>query len=257
MQAPIELFFWLTPNCWKISIALEEMELPYLIRPVAIGKGEQFRPEFLALSPNNRVPAIIDPDGPEGKAVPLFESGAILQYLGRKTGRFYPVAERARAEVDQWLFWQVGGVGPMFGQAAHFRVYAPGIVDEPLRLEYGIQRYDNEVNRLLGVLDRQLASRDFVAGDYTIADMALYPWIVSAIRVLGQDPAAFGRVAGWLARLAARPAVEQGMAAGAELRQPLPAPGSAEQRTFAQALFGQTAASVEQAASLSGSAARA
>jgi glutathione S-transferase len=248
MAAPIELFFWTTPNCWKIAVALEEMELPYIIRPVAIGKGEQFKPEFLAVSPNNRVPAIIDPEGPGRAPASVFESGAILQYLGRKTGRFYPKDERGRREVEQWLFWQMGGVGPMFGQASHFRFYAPALVDDPIRIEYPAKRYTDEVNRLLGVLDWRLADRAFVAGDYSIADMALYPWVAMAGR-LGQDIYGFAHVGAWRDRMAARPAVRSGMAAGADLRRPPPPAGSDEHREFARALFGQTAATVTEALS--------
>jgi glutathione S-transferase len=246
MTAPIEVFFWTTPNAWKITLALEEMGLPYTIRPVAIGKGEQFKPEFLAISPNNRVPAIIDHEGPGNKPISVFESGAILQYLGRKTGEFYPADERRRAEVDMWLFWQMAGVGPMFGQATHFKVYAPNLVDDAIKIEYSATRYSNEANRLLGVLDRRLADENFVAGDYSIADMALYPW-VAMTGFFGQDVSAFPRVAAWLDRIAARPAVQRGMAAGAELRHPPPTSGSDEQREFARALFGQTAATVAEA----------
>jgi glutathione S-transferase len=175
MPAPIEVFFWPTPNGCKITLALEEMGLPYVVRPVAIGKGEQFNPEFLAISPNNRVPAIVDPEGPGGEAISVFEPGAILQYLGRKTCKVYPTDERRRVEVEQWLFWQVTSVGPMFGQASHFRNYAPTLVDDPVKIEYSVKRYSDEVNRLLGVLDRRLTDRAFLAGNYSIADMALYP----------------------------------------------------------------------------------
>jgi GST-like protein len=251
MPAPIEVFFWPTPNGLKITIALEEMELPYVIRPVAIGKGEQFKPEFLAISPNNRMPAIIDPEGPGGAPISVFESGAILQYLGRKTGKFYPSDERRRVEVEQWLFWQMAGVGPMFGQAGHFKNYAPNLVDDPVKIEYSVKRYSNEVDRLLGVLDRRLADRAYVAGNYSIADMALYPWIAQVGR-LGQDIHAFARVEAWLDAMALRPAVQRGMAAGADLRRPLPAPGSDEQREFARVLFGQTAATVAEASSRQG-----
>jgi GST-like protein len=248
MPAPVEVFFWTTPNGWKITLALEEMELPYVIRPVAIGKGEQFKPEFLAISPNNRVPAIVDPEGPGGAPISVFESGAILQYLGRKTGKFYPSDERGRVEVEKWLFWQMADVGPMFGQASHFQIYAPNLVDDPVKIEYPAKRYRNEVNRLLGVLDRRLADRAFVAGDYSVADMALYPWMAQA-GLLGQDTGAFARVEAWLDGMAVRPAVQRGMAAGADLRRPTPAPGSDEQREFARALFGQTAATVAEASS--------
>lgn len=246
MTAPIEVFFWTTPNAWKITLALEEMELPYVIRPVAIGKGEQFRPEFLAVSPNNRVPAIVDHEGPGDTPITVFESGAILQYLGRKTGEFYPAEERRRVEVDKWLFWQMASVGPMFGQASHFNIYAPNLVDDAAKIEYSAKRYSNEANRLLGVLDRRLTDHTFVAGEYSIADMALYPWVATA-SFFGQDVSSFPRVAAWLDRIAARPAVQRGMAAGAELRRPPPAPGSDEQREFASALFGHTAATVAKA----------
>lgn len=243
MTQPIELYFWPTPNGLKISIALEEMELPYVIKPVAIGKGEQFLPGFMSISPNNRMPAIVDPDGPDGAPISVFESGAILQYLGRKTGKFYPRDERARVEVDEWLFWQMAGVGPMFGQASHFRNYAPNLVDDPEKIAYSATRYNNEVNRLLGVLERRLDGRAFVAGDYSIADMASYPWIKIAA-VFSQDMSAFPRVHGWLARIAGRPAVQKGAIAGAELRRPAAAPGSDEAKQAAKALFGQTAASI-------------
>lgn len=251
MPAPIEVFFWTTPNGWKITLALEEMEVPYVIRPVAIGKGEQFKPEFLAISPNNRVPAIVDPDGPEGAPILVFESGAILQYLGRKTGKFYPNDEPGRVEVEKWLFWQMAGVGPMFGQASHFQIYAPNLVDDPVKIEYSAKRYSDEVNRLLGVLDRRLADWAFVAGDYSIADMALYPWMAQA-GLLGQEMGVFARVKAWFDGVAARPAVRRGMAAGDDLRRPMPAPGSDEQREFARALFGHTAATVAEASSNQG-----
>ncbi|MGE0531620.1 MAG: glutathione S-transferase family protein [Hyphomonadaceae bacterium] len=243
MTQPIELYFWPTPNGLKISIALEEMELPYVVKPVAIGKGEQFKPEFMAISPNNRMPAIIDPGGPGGAPISVFESGAILQYLGRKTGKLYPRDERGRVEVDEWLFWQMAGVGPMFGQASHFKNYAPNLVDDPEKIAYGVARYNNEVNRLLGVLDRRLDGRDFVAGEYSIADIASYPWVKIA-GVFDQNMGNFPRVQSWLDRIAARPAVQRGVAVGKELRKPPPAPGSEEQKEAAKALFGQTAASI-------------
>lgn len=246
MTQPIELYFWPTPNGLKISIALEEMELPYVLKPVAIGKGEQFKPDFMAISPNNRMPAIIDPDGPGGAPISVFESGAILQYLGRKTGKFYPADERKRVEVDEWLFWQMAGVGPMFGQASHFRNYAPNLVDDAEKIAYGVARYNNEVNRLLGVLERRLDGREFLAGEYSIADIASYPWVKIA-GVFNQDMSNFPRVQAWIDRIAARPAVQKGVVVGAELRRPPPAPGSDEQKAAAKALFGQTAASVSDA----------
>lgn len=242
MPQPIELHFWPTPNGWKISIALEEMGLPYALKPVAIGEGAQFKPEFLKISPNNRMPAIVDPDGPGGEPISVFESGAILQYLGRKTGKFYPADERARVMVDEWLFWQMANVGPMFGQASHFRNYAPKLVDDPAKIEYSVQRYNNEVNRLCGVLDRRFEGRDYVAGAYSIADMALYPWVKLAM-LYGQDMATFARVSAWLDRIAARPAVQRGLAVGAELRRPPPEANS----EAAKILFGQTAASIAEA----------
>lgn len=246
MTQPIELYFWPTPNGLKVSIALEEMDLPYVVKPVAIGKGDQFKPDFMAISPNNRMPAIVDPDGPGGAPISVFESGAILQYLGRKTGKFYPNDERARVEVDEWLFWQMAGVGPMFGQASHFKNYAPNLVDNPEKIAYGVARYNNEVNRLLGVLERRLDGRAFVAGDYSIADIASYPWVKIA-GIFNQDMSNFPRVQAWLDRVAERPAVQRGVAVGKDLRKPPPAPGSDEQKEAAKALFGQTAASVSAA----------
>jgi glutathione S-transferase len=180
--------------------------------------------------------------------VSVFESGAILLYLSRKSAKFLPADERGRMDVEQWLFWQMAGVGPMFGQSAHFRNYAPDLVDDPVKIAYPTKRCDNEVNRLLGVLDRRLSERAFVAGDYSIADMALYPWIAYAGH-LGQDLSGFPHVGSWLGRIGARPAVQRGMAVGADLPRSSPAQGSEEQRAFAQALFEQTAASVAQAAS--------
>ncbi|SDX51275.1 GST-like protein [Albimonas donghaensis] len=217
MSAPIELYYWPTPNGWKISIALEEMGLPYNLNLVNIGKGEQFAPDFLKLSPNNRMPAIVDPDGPDGAPVSIFESGAILQYLARKTGRFHGETERDRIEVDQWLMWQMGGVGPMAGQAHHFLAYAPTL-EPPQVLPYAQNRYRNEVERLYGVLEARLADRPFVAGDfYSIADMAIFPW-ASLWEKQEQDLSKTPRMAEWLERLAARPAVDKGRNLAIELR---------------------------------------
>lgn len=243
MIQPVELHFWPTPNGLKITVALEEMELPYVIKPVAIGKGEQFNPGFLAISPNNRMPAIVDPDGPGGAPISVFESAAILQYLGRKTGKLYPKDERRRVEVEEWLIWQVANIGPMFGQASHFKNYAPNLVDDPDKIAYSVARYFNEVNRLLGVMERRLDGREFLAGDYSIADIATYPWVKLA-HGYQQDMSNFPCVQAWLDRIAARPAVQRGMAVGKELRRPPPALGSEEQREAAKSLFGQTAASV-------------
>lgn len=203
----IDLYFWPTPNGQKISILLEELGLPYNLHPIDISNGEQFAPAFLKVSPNNRIPAIVDPDGPDGQPISIFESGAILQYLGRKTSQFYPTNERKKSDVDQWLFWQVGGLGPMSGQCFHFRNYATEEVP------YGIERYTNEVTRLLGVMDRCLADRPYLAGEYSIADMACFPW-ARLWRDLAQDITQFPNLKVWLERIAARPAVVRGLAAG-------------------------------------------
>jgi GSH-dependent disulfide-bond oxidoreductase len=231
---PIELYYWPTPNGWKITIALAEMGLDYTLNLVNIGRGDQFRPEFLRISPNNRMPAIVDPEGPDGQPISLFESGAILQYLARKTGRFYGATERARIEVDQWLFWQVGGVGPMAGQAHHFLGYAPRM-DPPQDLPYARERYRNEVNRLYGVLDERLEGRDWVAGDYSIADMAIWPW-ASRWENQGQDIDDFANLAAWLDRMWARPAVRAGRNVARELRREI-----GTDREAQKVLFGQRA----------------
>ena len=232
MPAPIELHYWPTPNGKKITIALEEMGLPYEVHLVNIGKGEQFRPEFLAIAPNNRMPAIVDPEGPDGAPISIFESGAILQYLGRKTGRFYGTTERERVAIEEWLFWQVGGVGPMAGQAHHFLKYAPAM--EPSQdLPYAKDRYRGEVGRLYGVLDRRLADRDYVAGDYSIADMAIWPW-AKGWEGQEQDISRFPHMAAWLERVGSRPAVEAGRALGAELRT-----DASQDKEAQKVLFGQ------------------
>jgi glutathione S-transferase len=237
-QAPIELFYWPTPNGWKISIALEEMGLPFALVPVDIGAGAQFQPDFLRISPNNRMPAIVDPDGPGGTPISVFESGAILQYLGRKTGQFYPADERARVAVDEWLMWQMAGLGPMSGQASHFRIYAPNLVDDPARIAYGQERYTREVGRLYGVMETVLKQRPFLAGAYSIADMAAWPWVRGAA-LFGQDLDSFPTLKAWFDTIAARPAVQRGVALGAELRKPPPPPGSDEAKALARTLFAQ------------------
>ena len=188
---PIDLYYWPTPNGWKISIMLEECGLPYETHLINISKGEQFAPDFLKISPNNKMPAIVDHDTLGGEPISVFESGAILQYLARKTGKFYPTNERARVEVDQWLFWQMGGFGPMLGQTHHFRIYAPE------KIEYAINRYTNESKRLYGVLDNRLKDREFVAGEYSIADMAIAPWAKLWERQ-GQDINEMPNVKRWL-----------------------------------------------------------
>lgn len=196
----IELYYWTTPNGHKITLFLEEAGLPYRIIPINIGAGDQFKPEFLKISPNNRIPAIVDPK-PVGGGEPLsiFESGAILLYLAEKTGQFMPADQRGRLEVLQWLFWQVGGLGPMAGQNHHFSQYAPE------KIPYAIHRYVNETGRLYGVMNRRLSDREFLAGDYSIADMAAYPWIVSH-EMQGQNLADFPHLNRWFATIQQRPA---------------------------------------------------
>ncbi len=203
--APIELFYWPTPNGQKISIMLEELGVPYELRFINIGKGDQFKPEFLAISPNNRIPAITDPDGPDGKPISMFESGAILMYLGDKFGRFYPSETRARTIVHEWLCWQIGGVGPIFGQTHHFFRYA----DE--KIPYAIDRFVNETNRLYRVLNERLETRDFVAGDYSIADMALIGWVRNWAN-RGVEIEDYPHVKAWHDRMVARPAVDRALA---------------------------------------------
>jgi GST-like protein len=230
----ITLYYWPTPNGHKITIFLEEAGVPYRISPVNIGEGEQFLPEFLAISPNNRMPAIVD-DAPRdgGEPLSVFESGAILLYLAEKTGKFLPEDTRGRVRVLEWLFWQVGGLGPMAGQNHHFGRYAPQ------KIPYAIDRYVNETNRLYGVLDRRLGPEPFLAGEYSIADMAAYPWIVPH-EAQGQNLKDFPNVERWFEAIAARPAVRRAYAAGAHLQRERSGFTDEERRI----LFGQTAASV-------------
>ncbi len=208
----IKLYYWPTPNGWKITIFLEEADLPYEIVPVNITKGEQFEPHFLAISPNNRMPAIVDPDGPDGEPISLFESGAILLYLAEKTGRFLPAEPRARWRAVQWLIFQVANVGPMFGQAGHFLRYAPE------KIPYAIERYTNETRRLCRVLDRRLAQVEFVAGEYSIADMATFPWVYAIRERI--DAADLPNLARWMERVHARPAVQRGLAVMRDVPRP-------------------------------------
>ena len=209
---PIDLYFWNTPNGYKVSILLEEFGVPYTSHFVNIGRGDQFKPDFLRIAPNNRIPAIVDPEGPGGQPISVFESGAILIYLADKFGRFHGRDGRERVAVDEWLMWQMGGVGPMFGQYGHFKNAAPE------KLPYAIARYANETHRLFRVLNGQLQGRDFVAGDYSIADMALIGW-VRGWKNREIDIEEFPNVKAWIARVEARPAVQRGLAL-----KPPPAP---------------------------------
>jgi GSH-dependent disulfide-bond oxidoreductase len=230
-KKPIELYYWPTPNGWKIAIMLEELGVPYEIKYVNIGRGEQFAPDFLKIAPNNRMPAIVDPEGPGGAPISVFESGAILQYLGRKFGRFYPSDERKRVEVDQWLFWQVAGLGPMAGQAHHFRNYAPE------KHQYAYDRYTNEVNRLYGVMDIRLEDRPFFGGEYSIADMACFCWVIPYKRQ-GQNLDDFPNIRRWFDTMKARPAVEKGASIGKEIREKMNLATDKEAQAI---LFGQRA----------------
>lgn len=224
----LDLYYWPTPNGWKVTIFLEEAGLEYRIHPVNIGRGEQFEREFLGISPNNKIPALVDSDGPDGKPIALFESGAILLYLAEKTGRFLPEDPRRKYQVLQWVMFQVGHVGPMLGQAHHFRAYAQET------LQYAIDRYSNEAKRLYLVLDHQLAGNDFVVGEYSIADMMIFPWIVPYKRQgieLDEHP----NVRRWFDAMKERPAVRRGIDVGKELRRP---EGIAMDAQSREALFG-------------------
>jgi GST-like protein len=226
--APIEVFSWATPNGHKVHIMLEECGLPYRVQAVDIGAGQQFEPAFLRISPNNRIPAITDPEGPGGAPISLFESGAILIYLAEKTGRFLPAEPRVRYEVLQWLMFQMGGVGPMLGQAHHFRIYAPQPID------YAIERYTNEAKRLYGVMNRRLAERTYIAGpDYSIADIAIFPWLRSW-QNQGIDWADYPHLKRWFDAIGERPAVQRGVQVLASRRKPLTDDSARD------ALFGKT-----------------
>ena len=228
----IDVYSWPTPNGHKVHIMLEECGLrlgrDWLAHPINIGQGDQFKPEFLKISPNNKIPAMVDPHGPDGKPISLFESGAILLYLAAKTGRFLPKSDRAKYDVLQWLMFQMGGVGPMLGQTHHFRIYAPEKID------YAIQRYTNEAKRLYGVLNKQVSQHAYVAGkQYSIADIAIFPWLRSW-KNQGIDWAEFPALKDWFDRIDARPAVQRGVQVLADLRKPLLDDKAKE------ALFGQT-----------------
>ena len=224
----IDVFSWPTPNGHKVHIMLEECGLPYRAIPVNIGAGDQFKPEFLKISPNNKIPAIIDPQGPDGQSISLFESGAILVYLAAKTGKLLPASDRAKYEVLQWLMFQMGSVGPMLGQTHHFRMYAPD------RIEYAIRRYSNEARRIYGVIDRRLSQNAWLGGaDYSIADIATFPWLRSWENqgiVLAEYP----HLQAWFNKIAERPAVQRGVKVLADLRRPIT--GDKER----EVLFGKT-----------------
>lgn len=237
---PIDLYFWPTPNGRKITIALEEMGLPYRIVPVNIGKGDQFKPEFLAISPNNRMPAIVDPQGPDGRPISVFESGAILQYLARKTGKFGGANPREQAEVESWLAWQVSNLGPVMGHHNHFRNYAPRIEPDPEKLKYAQERFFNETNRLFGVLEVRLRDREFIAGDISIADFASWPWI-AAYKSQGQNLEDFPALNRWFGQCRSRPAFEKGRKAGEELKGAALSDTSKEAEEARKVLFGQKA----------------
>jgi GST-like protein len=229
----IDVYTWPTPNGHKVHVMLEEcgfaLGRDWLAHPIHIGQGEQFTPEFLTISPNNKIPALVDPKGPDGKPISLFESGAILVYLAAKTGKFMPSSDRGKYEVLQWLMFQMGGVGPMLGQAHHFRIYAPE------KVPYGIERYTNEARRLYGVMDRQLAHHRYIAGkSYSIADIAIFPWVRSWAHQ-GIDWADYPRLKEWFDTIGARPAVQRGCAVLADLRKPLQ-----DDKKAMETLFGKT-----------------
>jgi GST-like protein len=215
-QRMIDVYFWPTPNGYKVTWMLEELGLKYNVVQVNIGAGDQFKPEFLKISPNNRMPAVTDPDGPDGKPFSIFESGAILMYLAEKTGKLMPSEMRARYRVVEWLMFQMANVGPMLGQAGHFRNAAPE------KIPYAIERYTNESRRLFNVLDKRLAEASYVAGDYSIADIATYPWIVAALKAQPEQLDTRPNLKRWIDAISARPAVQKGMAVMAgEPQKPL------------------------------------
>ena len=234
----IDFFFAPTPNGWKISIMLEECNIPYKVIPVNLGKGDQFKPDFLSISPNNRIPAIVDHEGSKGKKVSVFESGAILMYLGEKAGKFLPEDPIKRVKVLEWLFWQVGGLGPMAGQVSHFVNYAPNF---PGDHSYSEKRYKNEYDRLLGVMDFVLNEKDFLAGEYSIADIASFPWI-TAYKRYQVDLDKFPNVRRWFDHIKNRPAVRKGIDVGKEQRNF----GKGITKESLGNMFNQTAKSVKE-----------
>ena len=236
----IDLYYAPTPNGWKITIMLEEAQMDYKVIPVNLGDGDQFKPEFLKISPNNRMPAIVDSDGPGGEKISIFESGAILMYLGEKSGKFFPQSDKDRIKVLEWLFWQIGGLGPMAGQVSHFVNYAPNF---PGDHSYSEKRYRNEYDRLLGVMDSVLEEREFLAGDYSIADMASFPW-VTAYKRYEVDLDSFKNVRRWFDIIKSKPAVRKGMDVGKENRNF----GKGISKESLKTMFGQDSKSIKEEA---------
>ena len=236
----IDLYYAPTPNGWKITIMLEEAKMDYKVIPVNLGAGDQFKPEFLKISPNNRMPAIVDSDGPGGEEISVFESGAILMYLGEKSGKFFPQSDKERIKVLEWLFWQIGGLGPMAGQVSHFVNYAPNF---PGDHSYSEKRYKNEYDRLLGVMNMVLEEREFLAGDYSIADMASFPW-VTAYKRYEVDLDSFKNVRRWFDAIKSRPAVRKGMDVGKENRNF----GKGISKESLKTMFGQDSKSIKEEA---------
>ena len=236
----IDLYYAPTPNGWKISIMLEEAEMEYKVIPVNLGAGDQFKPEFLKISPNNRMPVIVDSDGPGGEEISVFESGAILMYLGEKSGKFFPQSAKERIRVLEWLFWQIGGLGPMAGQVSHFVNYAPNF---PGDHSYSEKRYKNEYDRLLGVMDSVLEEREFLAGEYSIADMASFPW-VTAYKRYEVDLDSFKNVRRWFDEIKSRPAVRKGMDVGKENRNF----GKGISKESLKTMFGQDSKTIKEEA---------
>jgi len=236
----IDLYYAPTPNGWKISIMLEEAEMEYKVIPINLGTGDQFKPEFLKISPNNRMPVIVDTDGPGGEEISVFESGAILMYLGEKSGKFFPQSDKERIRVLEWLFWQIGGLGPMAGQVSHFVNYAPNF---PGDHSYSEKRYKNEYDRLLGVMNMVLEERDFLAGEYSIADMASFPW-VTAYKRYEVDLDSFKNVRRWFDEIKSRPAVRKGMDVGKENRNF----GKGISKESLKTMFGQDSKSIKEEA---------
>ena len=236
----IDLYYAPTPNGWKISIMLEEAGMEYKVIPVNLGAGDQFKPEFLKISPNNRMPVIVDSEGPGGEEISVFESGAILMYLGEKSGKFFPQSDKERIKVLEWLFWQIGGLGPMAGQVSHFVNYAPNF---PGDHSYSEKRYKNEYDRLLGVMNMVLEERDFLAGEYSIADMACFPW-VTAYKRYEVDLDSFKNVRRWFDEIKSRPAVRKGMDVGKENRNF----GKGISKESLKTMFGQDSKSIKEEA---------